>query len=1003
MGYGIKKAVKWGSVGATIAAGLTIKGGISRLMQIDDARAKLKGLGMDSKEIAGIQKSVDAAVTGTAFSLAEGMTAATTAMSSGVKQGKELENYLRLIGDVATQGGTSYGEMADIINQVTARGKVGQENLNRLTERGIGIQSMLADHYGVTGEELQSMLRKGEVSAKDFQTVLEKNFAGSAKKAGDTVRGSFANMRTAFSRLGASFMEPIFTKLPGVFTGITDALKGLQPRAEAAGKVIGDFATKWGPRVLDAFGQVASVTKDTAKWFLENKVAAGLLVGTIGALVTVTKLHAAALAVSAAGGMASWIKSVGIIQKVTKVWAAVQWAMNAALWANPITWVVVGLVALGAALVVAYKKSSTFRDIVQRAWSGIKSAVSSAWNGYIKPALKAFSDFITKTLWPAIQSFYNSVIVPIFTSIGKAIITFWNTNAKPALMAFKSFITDTLWPAIQSFYSTVIAPIFTAIGTVVKTVWTSVIWPVLKAWWSYLTNILFPAIRFLWANVVSPVFSFIGTLIRTVWNGVIRPTLQAWWSYLNNVLFPVIRWLWTNIVQPVFGFIGDRIRSVWNGIIKPAFDAMKKGVEAVGTAFGAAKDAIGTAWDKLKELVKEPIRVAIEFVNDKLIGGINKLLPKKFEIPTIPGFATGGPVYGRGTSTSDSILARLSRGEHVLTAADVRALGGHARVDAMRAAARAGQFHVPGFAKGGAVVPGRGNPHSKAQYPWASYAGDFPNPIGTPVRAWKDGMIALIRSLTTSYGKHVRMNHTDGTSSLYAHLSSFGAFGVGDQVKQGQTIGYVGSTGNSTGPHLHLELMGGPYLGGLFRGGGGGDDESAWDVIKSKFSFSGFIGKLKDKLAGTEGIFSGGRIAAMAGDLAGKIWSYVKDKFKDVASSAIEVNKHNTGFLGMGRLNPKNWNDDGGLNHGRGFMAKNVTAPERVLSPRQTRAFESAMARDFGADGPAKISRDDLDYLAYQIGREVLAGAGAVARGLDDEREYDAKRRARPGLIGAQR
>ena len=72
----------------------------------------------------------------------------------------------------------------------------------------------------------------------------------------------------------------------------------------------------------------------------------------------------------------------------------------------------------------------------------------------------------------------------------------------------------------------------------------------------------------------------------------------------------------------------------------------------------------------------------------------------------IKGHATGGPIIGPGTGTSDSILARLSNGEHVLTATEVNALGGQAGVLRLRAMVRAGLLHdlVPGFADGGSPV-----------------------------------------------------------------------------------------------------------------------------------------------------------------------------------------------------------------------------------------------------------------------------------------------------------
>lgn len=65
--------------------------------------------------------------------------------------------------------------------------------------------------------------------------------------------------------------------------------------------------------------------------------------------------------------------------------------------------------------------------------------------------------------------------------------------------------------------------------------------------------------------------------------------------------------------------------------------------------------------------------------------------------------AGGGPVWGAGTSTSDSIWAKLSNDEHVASALEVRGFGGHAAFSQMRALARAGRFHVPAFRDGGAV------------------------------------------------------------------------------------------------------------------------------------------------------------------------------------------------------------------------------------------------------------------------------------------------------------
>ena len=83
---------------------------------------------------------------------------------------------------------------------------------------------------------------------------------------------------------------------------------------------------------------------------------------------------------------------------------------------------------------------------------------------------------------------------------------------------------------------------------------------------------------------------------------------------------------------------------------------------------------------------------------------------------------------------------------------------------------------------------------------------DFAANLGTPIYASRSGTVTKARSMTTSYGNHVVINHGDGYSSLYAHMDYF-VVSQGQYVNQGQVIGYVGSTGNSTGPHLHFTIM----------------------------------------------------------------------------------------------------------------------------------------------------------------------------------------------------
>ena len=85
---------------------------------------------------------------------------------------------------------------------------------------------------------------------------------------------------------------------------------------------------------------------------------------------------------------------------------------------------------------------------------------------------------------------------------------------------------------------------------------------------------------------------------------------------------------------------------------------------------------------------------------------------------------------------------------------------------------------------------------------------DLAAPTGTKIVASASGTVLLARNgYNGGYGNMVIIKHPNGTQTLYAHQSKI-ATSTGDQVSQGEVIGYVGSTGRSTGPHLHYEIHG---------------------------------------------------------------------------------------------------------------------------------------------------------------------------------------------------
>jgi len=82
---------------------------------------------------------------------------------------------------------------------------------------------------------------------------------------------------------------------------------------------------------------------------------------------------------------------------------------------------------------------------------------------------------------------------------------------------------------------------------------------------------------------------------------------------------------------------------------------------------------------------------------------------------------------------------------------------------------------------------------------------DYGLPSGTPVLASEAGVVQYAGWDPTGYGNCVIIEHPDGNATLYAHLNQMPGVIVGQKIERSQMIGYSGSTGNSTGPHLHFE------------------------------------------------------------------------------------------------------------------------------------------------------------------------------------------------------
>lgn len=569
-----KSGIKWAGAFALAMVGLALKGGFERMLKIEDAEAKLRGLGHSTQSVEKIMDSALDSVLDTAYGLDEAATLAAAAVASGIKPGEELTRYLKLAGDAAQIAGTDLASMGDTFGKVAASNRVSMREINSLMGQGVPILQWLADEYDVTADAMREMVSRGEVDTQAFLNAVENNIGGAALEAGNTTRGAFANMRAALSRAGAAVLQHIFPMFKTAMQGITGWLdrvtEGAKPVGEAIGKWIGEVAvpavqrlaqwvqTQLLPRVTAlaqwVIGSLVPALINFAKWVGRNKDGIGIMAATVAGAVVA-------------------IKSLMYIAKVTKAVKAaipVVKTFSTALIANPIGIIVVAIAALVAGLVYFFTMTETGRKIWQKAWAGIKAAAAAVvawWQGSVVPVLERAWAAISSAA-SAASAWYQKHVAPIFAEVGELL---------GAVFARVQQAAAALWSRIR--------PIFTRTG---------------KSW-----SDLWSGIQKVWAKIGPPILLAVRagmqnlrTIVVAVWR-IIRTTIQTALGVIRGVIRTVTRLIrgdWSGAWREIQG-IG---RTIWNGIRT----IIRTGVNAVRTIISNTLRTIRTLWSSAWSAVR---------------------------------------------------------------------------------------------------------------------------------------------------------------------------------------------------------------------------------------------------------------------------------------------------------------------------------------------------------------------------------------------------------------
>lgn len=216
---------------------MVISGGIDRALNLENAKAKMSTFTKSTEQLDEIMNNVADSVDGTAFSMDSAATVAAGLFAAGIKEGDEMTNSLKLVGDAAQVSGRSMEEIGSIFNKVAANGKLSGDELNQLSDSGIPILQMLSDSTGKSTEEVRKLVSAGKIGFAEFSAAMEKGLGGAAQKSGETFTSSFANLKSALSRIGAELMTPLLEGITPIMNTTKDMIKNMVKGEDISGQM----------------------------------------------------------------------------------------------------------------------------------------------------------------------------------------------------------------------------------------------------------------------------------------------------------------------------------------------------------------------------------------------------------------------------------------------------------------------------------------------------------------------------------------------------------------------------------------------------------------------------------------------------------------------------------------------------------------------------------------------------------------------------------------------
>lgn len=568
--------------------------------------------------------------------------------------GIDAEGMFNMLVNGAENGTFSVDKLGDAVKEFGIRAKDGSDSTAEAF-RALGLDvDTTSSKFARGGESanealsevtnalfaMEDPIAQNAVGVALFGTMWE-DLGADAIKSLMSVEGEISVAKAALDDINATKYDDIGSALQGLRRTLETDI--IQPLGDELKPVVEDAINTVkanAPQIKEILSTVVKKIGEFVGFVVNNGPAIISIIGAIGAGFIAWKV------VSLITGVVDAIKAFKLVNEGASI---AQWALNAAMSANPIGLIITAITALVTAFVLLWNNCEGFREFWINLWEGIKN-IASIVADWFTQVWQSIVDWFTQA-WTNVGNFFTNLWNGIVSGIQSAwdwVINLFSTVAQwiynTVIAPIANFFVN-LWNNIVNAFHTVIDPWIEIIRRAALLVYNEIVKPItdffvelwnsivsgLQTAWNWCVNLATTIANWVNTYVIKPVANFFVGL----WNGIKSGVTNAV-EAVKSVFSTIANWVNDTVVKPIVGFFSK----LWDGFktgASNAWEGVKSVFSAVGgffaDIFNVVKDkilSVFSAGGKIFLGIKDGIVSVFKTVVNAIITGINKVIALPF-------------------------------------------------------------------------------------------------------------------------------------------------------------------------------------------------------------------------------------------------------------------------------------------------------------------------------------------------------------------------------------